>query len=303
MSLYKEHRPDTLDKMHGNSEIINTLESLLSDANKIPSAFMFYGPSGTGKTTIARIIKNMLDVSDNDFREINSSNDRGIDAIREIIKTTYYKPLNGDFKIYLLDEAHKLTNDAQNALLKILEDTPKHVIFILATTEQNKLITAIHRRCQKFQLSLLSENQMKRLIMRTAKKEGEKLETEVIEQIIITADGYPGNALQILEQVINTDEDGRLKAAQQSAFEQSESIELCRVLISGAKWDKIKKILAGLVGQDAERIRRHVLAYAQSVLLKGSNDRAGLILEVFNDPFYNSGFPALVSACYITFKN
>lgn len=303
MNLYHKHRPDTLKGLKGNSQVVSVMENLLNDTSKVPQSFLFHGGTGCGKTTLARIVKNSLEVSEDDYREYNSSDERGIDAIRQIINNSHFMPLNSNFKIYVLDEAHKLTNDAQNALLKILEDTPKHVIFILLTTDPDKLIKAIRGRCQQFQLNPLSEKEMKRFLIRTAKKEGDKLSEEVLEQIIMDSQGHPRNALQILEQVLNTDEDDRLKIAKQTAAETSESIELCRALIGNAGWGKVRNILKGLKNQDAEKIRRHVLGYASSVVLNGDNDKAGLVMEEFIEPFYNSGFPGLVYACYAIIKN
>jgi DNA polymerase III subunit gamma/tau len=298
MSLYKKHRPGTFQAMKGNKKILSTIEKSLEDEKKIPSAFLFHGETGTGKTTLARVIKRFLEIDDLDYKEINAGDDRGIDAIRSIIKTTHYAPVQSAYKLYVVDEAHKLTNDAQNALLKPLEDTPKKVIFILLTTEPNKIIKAVQGRCQMYQLSLLTDKEMEMLLIRTAKKEGEKLEEEVLEQIINDALGHPRNALQILEQVLNADPEDRLDMAKQTAAEVSESIALCKALLSGGAKKKIRTILKGLKGQDVERIRRHVLSYAASVILNNDNPKAGLILEEFIEPFYDSGFPGLVYACF-----
>lgn len=303
MSLYHKHRPKDLTEIKGNKDIVNTLVNLLAHTPTMPHSYLIHGPTGCGKTTIGRIIKNDLEVSDNDYKEINSSEMRGIDTIREIIKSCQFKPMESNYRIYLIDECHKLTSDAQNAFLKILEDTPEHVVFILCTTEPEKLLPAIRSRCQRFQVKPLTDREMKGLLRRIIKEEEESVEKEVVAQIIKDAEGLPRNAIQILEQVINTPEDDRLEVAKQSAAVTSESIELCRKLIANSDWRQVRAILVGLKGQDPESIRRHVLGYCQSILLKEENNKAGLIMEEFIEPFYHTGFPQLVLACYTIIQN
>ena len=297
MSLHIKYRPQTLADLKGNNEIKETLSLMLKDKD-CPHAFLLHGPTGCGKTTIGRIIATELECQDTDFREINSADLRGIDTIRELRKQMQYRPLQGDVIVWLIDEAHKLTNDAQNALLKMLEDTPKHVYFILATTEPEKLIKTVRGRCSQFQVNLLSDMQMLRLLKTIVKQENKTLEREVYNQIIQDALGHPRNALTVLEQVLYIDPEKRLTLAKRAAEEQSKSIELCRILIKKSGWKQVALILSGLKGQDAESIRRAVLGYMQSILLKGTNDNAFMVMSEFEEPFYNSGFPGLVASCY-----
>ena len=197
-----------------------------------------------------------------------------------------------------------MTNDAQNALLKILEDTPKLVYFVLCTTDPHKLLKTIQGRCSQFAVKPLDDRQMFRLLKTVVKNEGEELPQEVYDQIMQDSLGHPRNALQILDQVLRVEADKRLELARRSAEEQSESIALCRALIKGgAGWKEIREILNGLKDQDAEGIRRHVLGYAQAVLLKEDNLRAWRVLEELYEPLYNVGFPGLVYACYSITKN
>jgi len=303
MTLYLKYRPATLDEIRGNEEVIDALEEMLTKKETCPHAFLFHGPTGCGKTTIGRIIANRLDCKGQDFREVDSADFRGIDTIREIRKQSQFKPLEGSCRVWLIDEAQKLTNDAQNALLKILEDTPQHVYFVLCTTEPVRLIPTIKGRCTQFQLKTLNERQMFGLLRGAVKAEKETISKAVYEQITQDSLGLPRNALQILDQVLRVDPDKRLEVAKHSAEQQSQSIELCRALISGDSWKKVQTILNGLKEEDPEGIRRHVLGYAQAVLLKSDNERAGLVLEEFVDNFWNSGFPGLVYACYSVIKN
>lgn len=302
MSLYLKHRPTSLDEVIGNREIVITLRGMFKK-NEIPHSMLFHGPTGCGKTTLARIVAKELGCAENNLIEIDTAQFRGIDTVRDLRKNIQYTPLGGGIRVYIIDEVHKMTGDAQNAFLKILEDTPLHIYFILCTTDPQSLLPTIKGRCSQFQVQLLSDDDMKSLLTKIAELENDSIEDEIIEQITQDSQGHPRNALQILEQVLSTPKKRRLTIAQQAAIEQSESIALCRALMKKQGWSEVKKILQGLKGQDAEGIRRVVIGYASSVLLNTDNAVAGLILEAFQEPTYNMGFPGIVLACYTVIKN
>ena len=303
MSLYQKYRPTELKEVKGNSDILATLEGMLSDLKTCPHVFLLTGESGTGKTSIARIIANRLGCKGNDYVEMNMADLRGIDNVREIISNAQFMPIEGNCRVWTLDEAHQITSGAGNALLKILEDTPKHVYFVLCTTDPQKLLETIKGRCSIFQTKPLTDAQMFGLLRRIVNAEKQELEKEVYDQIIQDSLGRARNAIQILEQVLNVPQDRRLEIARQTAAEQSKSIELCRALMSGASWKKVAEILSGLKDQEPESVRRVVLGYAQSVLLKEDNKLCGLILEEFMSPNFTNGMPQLTYACYSVIKN
>ena len=304
MSLYKKYRPITFPELIGNKNTINILKNTLEKDDR-PHAYLFTGETGCGKTTIGRIVAKELGCFGMDFKENNTADFRGIDSVREILKKAQFQPLESNCLVWLWDEAHKLTNDAQNAALKLLEDTPSHVYIILATTQPNKLIPEIKNRCATFQMNVLNDKEMYRLLRKVTTKENEKLEQEIYDQIIQDSLGHPRNALEVLEQVLCVDPDKRLEVAERKAEEHNVAIELCRILFSNSNWKQIAPILKSLKenNQDAEGIRRIVMGYAQAILLKSENTTAGLVLEEFIEPFYNSGFPGLVYACYSVFTN
>ena len=302
MSLHIKYRPTSLSKIRGNSDTISILEGMLSDIETCPHSFLFFGESGTGKTTLARILSDRLGCKGSDYREINSADFRGIDTIREIINNSQFKPIEGTCRVWVLDEIHKATTDAQNALLKILEDTPKHIYFVLCTTDPQKLLSTIKGRCSQFQTRPLSDSQMYGLLRKIVKDENDVLESEVFDQIILDSLGRPRNALQILEQVLKVSPDRRIEIAKQSAEQQSQAIELCRALLKRSSWKVVKVILNGLKDQDAEGIRRLLLAYSQSILLKEENEMAARIIEELWDPLYNVGWPGLVYCVYSIVK-
>ena len=304
MNLYLKYRPNSLDDIFGNSQVIEPLKNMLENSNKCPHVFLFSGPKGCGKTTLGRIVLDSLHCQGNDLREINTADFRGIDSVRDIIKNSRFKPLEGASRGWLIDECHKLTSDAQNALLKILEDTPSHVYFVFCTTDPQKLIAPLKDRCQQFQVNPLSDMQMMKLLKKVVRAEGKSMQRIIFEQIIQDSQGHPRRALQILDQVLMVDSEKQLEMAKQSAEKISQSIELCRALLTNAGWKKVQNILNGLKDEeDSEKIRRHVLGYCQSVLLKDDNEKAGRVMEEFLEPFYNTGFPGLVYACYSIIKN
>ena len=302
MGLYLKYRPNALTEIEGNREIVITLRGMFKK-NEIPHSMLFHGPTGCGKTTLARIVAKELGCTENNLIEIDTAQFRGIDTVRDLRKNIQYTPLGGGIRVYIIDEVHKMTGDAQNAFLKILEDTPLHIYFILCTTDPQSLLATIKGRCSQFQVQLLSDDDMKSLLTKIAELENDSIEDEIIEQITQDSQGHPRNALQILEQVLSTPKKRRLTIAQQAAIEQSESIALCRALMKKQGWSEVKKILQGLKGQDAEGIRRVVIGYASSVLLNTDNAVAGLILEAFQEPTYNMGFPGIVLACYTVIKS
>jgi DNA polymerase-3 subunit gamma/tau len=303
MSLYNKYRPTTFDDVAGNTNTVNSLKSVFTK-KEIPHAFLMTGPTGCGKTTIARIIAKELGAEEDNYIEINTADFRGIDMVRDLRRQAQYKPIGGGAKVWLLDECHKLSNDAQNGILKLLEDAPSHAYFIFATTNPEKLLKTLKGRCSQFTVDLLAEKDMFRLLRKVVKSENENMPKAVYEQITKSAQGHVRNALQILEQVINVEEDSRLEMAKRQEQTENESIELCRMLISGAGWKKIANVLQSLKKQneDAESIRRHVLGYAQAVLLKEDNQQAAAVIEAFWEPTYNVGFPGLVFSCYESIK-
>lgn len=297
MSLYLKYRPLELDMVLGNKATIASLQSTIA-RKEHPHVYLFHGASGCGKTTLARITAKGLGCSNNDIIELNAANFRGIETAREIIQQMRLAPLSGNKKAWIIDEAHQLTKDGQSALLKALEDTPKHVYFLLATTDPQKLLVTVKNRCSKFELKPLSEINIICLLSDIAKKEQVKIPEAVLDSIAEKSEGSPRAAIVLLEGVIDLPENKMLKAIAKAEKINKQVIDLCRALIGKNKWKEIATILKDIATEDPENVRLAVLGYCKTVLLNGENGRAFLIMDSFKEPFYNTGHAGLVRACY-----
>lgn len=300
MPLHLDYRPERLEDVVGNWKTINALRSVITRKNDVPRAILFHGPSGCGKTTLARIMGRMLNVDESSLAELNVADFRGIDTIREIISQMRFPPLNGKYRMWILDEAHQLSKDAQTALLKALEDSPKHCIIVLATTEPEKLLTTIRTRCHAFEVFPLDEEQLVELMSSVLKKAKVKVPADVLDQIAVDAMGSARMALVILDKIMDLEQSEMKKAAAQEAVRVRKTLELCRLLLEGTTWKTIASCLKGLNDENPEQVRQAVLTYMASVLLSGNNPKAFTALVAFKDPFYTAGRAALVRACYET---
>jgi DNA polymerase-3 subunit gamma/tau len=202
IALYRKYRPENFDEVIGQDHIVKAISGALK-SGKVSHAYLLCGPRGTGKTTIARIIAKELGSSVNDIYELDAASNRGIDDVRSIRDSVQTMPFDSKYKIYILDEVHMFTKDAWNALLKTIEEPPKHVIFILATTELEKVPETIVSRCQNFIFKKPTDSILSFVITNVANKEGYSLEEGGAGLIALLADGAFRDALGTLQKVIS----------------------------------------------------------------------------------------------------
>lgn len=299
LPLHLKYRPVTFDQVLGNSSLIESLKVVLNKESR-PTTYLLQGPSGTGKTTIARIVAKEVGARDQDIKELNIADTRGIDAARTIIENARFMPLGGKAKVYILDEVANATMNFFEALLKILEEPPRKTYFILCTTDPQKLPVTIRNRCTICQVSSLRRNELIKLIKDVLIEEGRrKFPKEGIEKIAIVVDGCPRQALVVLDSVIDIEDDSKLLSAiNDFSFEQAEIIELFSALLKKTKWSEMAKILKN-IDEDPERLRYAILTRMTNILLSGKqSDRAFLIIDEFKDSFIYTKKAGLVSACY-----
>ncbi len=202
-TLYRKYRPHTFDEVLGQDHIVSVLKQSL----EAPShAYLFSGTRGVGKTSIARIFARELGVSPNDIYEMDAASNTGVDNMRELSEAANTLPFDSKYKVYILDEVHMLSKSAFNAFLKTLEEPPRHVIFILATTETNKVPETVISRCQHFAFKTPSVEVLRESILHVAKAEKIKIEKEAVDLIAVLGDGSFRDTLGLLQKVSNGEE-------------------------------------------------------------------------------------------------
>ena len=304
-ALYRKYRPTTFEEVSGQSHIVTILKNALK-TNKIGHAYLFAGPRGTGKTTMAKLFAKALNCDEGvghqcnecqnclainnsshpDVIEIDAASNNGVDEVRDLIDKVHYSTILGRYKVYIIDEVHMMTPGAFNALLKTLEEPPEHVIFILATTEPHKILPTILSRCQRFDFSKLSNEEIKNRLIYVLEKENVKYEDEALDIIISLCDGGMRDALSILDQVLAFSNDN-LKAKDVLAIFSIESKqEKLNLLDDVANNDtasvlkRIKNYIAK--GTDIKRLTSDILDILKDALIYNKTKNEAL-LEVLNE--------------------
>lgn len=315
-NLYVKYRPKQWDEVLGNTKMIANLRALIEQENP-PHAYLLSGPSGCGKTTIARIAATALGCSDLDFNEVDSADFRGIDMVRDLRHKSGYTGLKGLRRVWLIDECHKLTNDAQNALLKGLEDPPDHCFYFLATTDPDRLIKTVRGRCIPQEVEPLSMNDMVRLLSNVCNLEGRPLGKNVLRAIAKRHSDpavdlndeanfskpacYPRFALQLLAKVIVAPEKEQLAVIEKDSEVHTTAANVVKTLLSHGGWQKVRAELVKLSDDDVESVRWGCINYCREILLKGPPGQHGTaadIIDALKMPFFNSGLAGLTLACY-----
>ena len=294
-ALYRTYRPQTFEEVAGQEHIVRTLKNALA-TGKIAHAYLFAGPRGTGKTTMAKLFakalnceegighqcnqcencRQIIEGSHPDVLELDAASNNGVDEIRELIDKVKYGTILGRYKVYIIDEVHMLSTGAFNALLKTLEEPPEHVIFILATTEPHKILPTILSRCQRYDFNKVSEQDIKDRIRTILLNEDVEYVDDAIDLIVNLADGGMRDALSILEKVLaysgnqlNVDDVLNFFALES----KEEKIKLIHSIVNHDMSDVLSRLNNYVTkGTDIKRLTEDLLVILKDVVIYNSSN-------------------------------
>lgn len=270
-SLYRAYRPQSFADLVGQEQVARPLAEQLKE-KKIGHAYLFAGSRGLGKTSVARIFARELGTDDRDLYEIDAASNNSVDDIRALTEQVYTLPFNSNFKVYILDEAHMLSKGAWNAFLKTLEEPPAHAIFILATTELDKVPETVRSRCQVFEFKKPTREGLAALITSVAQKEGYVAEAAAADLVAMLADGSYRDALSILEKVLASASGKELTLADVEHATGAPKHALVHALVSALAQGSTEEALATISktneqGVDMQLYLALVLEHMRMVLL------------------------------------
>ena len=264
-ALYRKYRPQKFDEVLGQDHIVKVLESSIK-LGHIAHAYIFSGSRGTGKTSIARIFAREIGTSANDITEIDAASNNGVDEIRALNEAVSTSPFDSKYKVYILDEAHMLSKGAWNALLKTLEEPPAHVIFILATTEAEKIPDTVVSRCQTFSFKKPTQKILKEVVASIAKKEGLSLEQSSADLIALLGDGSFRDAQSVLQKVISASKNKKISVEEVILVTGAPKSEMINNFIKAIDEGNIELGLSAV--KDAEEANIDMLLYFKMILHK-----------------------------------
>jgi len=250
LALYRKYRPAKFSEVIGQEQVTAVLAEAIKQGNLV-QAYLFAGPRGTGKTSVARIFAKTIGTGNNDLIEIDGASNRGIDEIRALREAVRTLPFESKYKVYIIDEVHMLTKDAFNALLKTLEEPPAHVIFILATTELNKVIDTIVSRCQTYSFKKPTIEILKKVAKDIAKRESFTITDEVADLLAFMGDGSFRDTIGILQKIISSSTDNKISLEEVQKITGAPPLKLVYELIEAIADNNLEQAL-GVVDEAAK---------------------------------------------------
>ncbi|WP_246051801.1 DNA polymerase III subunit gamma/tau [Mycoplasma nasistruthionis] len=308
-ALYRKYRPQTFDQVKGQSHIVSTLKNILL-TDKIGHAYLFSGPKGTGKTSVAKIFANVLNCSHKttdktvacdsclqnfntnlDIIEMDAASNNGVDEIRDLKEKVEQSPINGLFKIYIIDEIHMLSKSAFNALLKTVEEPPKHAIFIFATTDPQKIPLTIRSRVLSFNFNRMTDNEIINHLKEILANEGIYYEVEALRVIARLSSGGMRDALSIADQASSFNNKRILVSDLYQNFgilSSTEIIDLLTAVALKKSTELIQRIISlSQRGIDANQLCLSLISFVKEKIILNKTNDANLVFS-FNANQLNS---------------
>jgi DNA polymerase-3 subunit gamma/tau len=295
-SLHTKYRPEKFDDVLGQAATVKSLKRVVKDARS--HAFLFTGPSGTGKTTLARILAaefGGVTRTAVNLEEVDGASKSGADDARDLVTRSLYRAIGGSpTKFIIIDEAHRLSAAAWTVMLKPVEEPPAHVYYAFCTTEVDKIPKAILTRCLRYDLKPVKEELIAGLLINVADAEQFEVSDEILEAIAENSNGSPRQALIYLEECLSCKGLDDARSIMRASGQSKEVIDLARWLVAGKaqSWAEAAKLLKAMKGTEAEGCRIVLSNYFAAVLLNTSKDAQAVrllrLIEAFRTPYYSA---------------
>jgi len=274
VALYTKYRPKKFADVLGQDHVVSVLRDTLKNGN-ISHAYLFAGSRGTGKTSVARILASEIGTEHNDLFEIDAASNNGVDEIRALNESVSTMPFSSEYKVYILDEVHMLSKSAFNALLKTLEEPPRHVIFILATTEPEKIPETVISRCEVYNFKTPNRETLKQMVRSTATAEGYTFDDEAAELVALIGDGSFRDTHTILQKLIRASADKNLTLKEVEKVTGAPQVKLINDCVSAMATGDVDAVFAV-----TKNLRESNLDAKVFVRLFLEKFRAGMILKI-----------------------
>ncbi len=258
-TLYRAYRPSKFSEVRGQEQVTDVLKAAIKN-KKIAHAYLFAGSRGTGKTSVARILARELGVSDSDLYEIDAASNTGVDHIRELREGVHVMPFESPYKLYIIDEAHMLSRNAWNAFLKTLEEPPAHVIFVMATTERDKVPDTIQSRCEIYFFKQPTREILSDMITDVAKSEGYSLERSAADLVALLAEGSFRDSLSILQKVLTVTKDKKVDVAEVEMVTGAPRAQIVRTILKAITQKNAPEALQALRSLEKDSMDMRILA-------------------------------------------